>query len=155
MDILREMDEQELDFVIKKFEEHLPYTIKDLHFILGSRRSLELSRNFNNISARILPTFYTHREGLKENCTIFGVTGDDDHTVWFFTFEESLKELTECLEQTKLIKWNEKVLFVTIHKEHTKAILDCVTKNNYHLQWDEHASYYWLPKEKALQIQIE
>jgi hypothetical protein len=155
MDVLREMTESELDYVVSRLKDSLPYAIKDLHFILSMRKSKKLSRNFADISDKVLPTFYVPRDGIKENCTIFAITGDLDHTVWFFTFQESLEELRNCLKNTKLIKWTKKVLFVTIHREHVEAIFECVHENNYKLQENSEVSYYFLAKESAKEMKTE
>lgn len=154
MDILRKSSESEVNFIIDKLKENLPHHIKDLHFMLAAKRSSDLSKNFSNVSDKLLPTFYTHRNGLKENCTVFGITGERDHAVWFFTLQKSLQEVTECLEKTKLIRWNERVLFVTVHKRQTQPVLDVIAANNYELQQNEDAVYYWLPKAEALKFDI-
>jgi hypothetical protein len=155
MDVLREITDCELDYIVSRLKDNLPYAIKDLHFILSMRKSKKLSRNFKDISDKVLPTFYVPRDGAKENCTIFAITGDRDHTVWFFTFQESLEELRNCLKNTKLIQWTKKVLFVTIHREHVEAIFECVQENNYKLQANEEVSYYSLPKKEARRFNIE
>lgn len=155
MDILREINDEELDFIVDRLKANLPYTIRDLYFISAARRQKELAKSFQNISVKLLPTFYTHRKGLKENCTIFGITGEADHTVFVFTFDESLNELRECLEATKLIRWTERVLFATIHKEHTLPVLDQVKRLNVNQAFDEDAAYYWLSKEEAMQFDIK
>lgn len=155
MDILREITEEELSFFTAKIEEHMLYTIKDVYFIMGAKIFHKKKRHFADISERLLPTFYTHREGLKENCTIFGITSEQDHLVWFYSLEQSCKELKECLEQSKLIKWEPRLLFLTLHKEYSEIVLNCISKNNYKLQSNEPASYYWLPKQEAAQFQIK
>lgn len=157
MDILREISVVELDYIIERLRDKLPYAIKDLYYILGAKRSKELSKSYKDseISVKLLPTFYTHRNGNTENCTIFGITGEQDHTVWFFTFQDSLDELRECLEQTKFIRWTEGILFVTIHEEHTGPIFDCIEKFDYKLGVDDKVCYYWLSQEDALKFDIE
>jgi hypothetical protein len=155
MEILRKISLDELNYIVSRLKDSLPYAIKDLHFILSMRKSKKLSRNFADISDKVLPTFYVPRDGVKENCTIFAITGDRDHTVWFFTFQESLEELRNCLKNTKLIKWTKKVLFVTIHREHVEAIFECVQENNYKLQDNTEVSYYSLPKKDAKRFNTE
>lgn len=155
MDILRKITEEELNYISGKIEEHMLYNIKDLYYILGAKIFQEKRRDFSGISSKLLPTFYTHREGLRENCTIFGITSEQDHLVWFFSFEESCQELKDCLEQSKLIKWEQRLLFLTIHRKYTELVLNCISKNNYKLQSNEPASYYWLPKQEATKFQIK
>lgn len=158
MDILREITETELDYIVDRLQEKLPYAIRDLYFILAARRNKELAKTIPNISVKLLPVFYTHRNGLKENCTILGisgVTGDADHTVFAFTLDESLDELRECLAQTKLIHWTKRVLFVTMHYEHTKPVLDQVETLGVKLYSNEDAAYFWLSKDEALQFDIK
>jgi hypothetical protein len=155
MEILREITEEELNYVIRRLEENLPYAIKDLYYILAAKRSKSLEKKFTNISDKILPVFYVPRNGRKENCTIFGINTGRDHTVWFFTFEESIQELTDCLEKTKLIRWSEKVLFVTIHREHTNPIFDQIKIKNSNLCSNDEVSYYTLAKEEALKFQLK
>jgi Domain of unknown function (DUF5645) len=155
MDILRKISDSELTYIVSRLENNLPYPIKELHFILAAKRTKELSRNFSNISEKLLPKLYVPQNGSKENCTIFGITDESDHTVWCFTFQESLKELRECLETTKLIKWNRRILFVTIHKEHTRPIFNYVSSKSECSVVDYPASYYWLPIDDALKLKIE
>jgi len=155
MEILREINEQELDYFVKRLEERLPYAIKDLYHVLGAKRSKLLAKRLSVKSEKLNPTFYTHRNGIKENCTFFAITGERDHNVWLFTFQESLDELRECLEKTKLIRWHDRVLFVTVHRRHAKLILECINVDNQREVLDEEASYYWLEKEEALRFHIE
>lgn len=155
MDVkLREAAEDELDYIFEKFREkpEKPYYIKDIHFIMSMRRIRKMKKyNFSELSVRVLPTFYVPRSGdLRKNCTLFAISGDDDHAVWFTTMEEDAKELRDCLFHTKLIKWNEVVLFSTIHREHAHLIHEFCQLNNVPLQSDEEAAYYWLAKDKAI-----
>lgn len=155
MDFLCEISDDHLEYVASRLQEKLPYAIKNLYYIKGAQRIRENSKAFENISKKLLPVFYTHPSGLKENCTIFGIThGKVDHTVWFFSFEESLSEVKECLAKTKLIKW-ENVLFWTVHRELMWPVLDYVAKNDLNLCDNEFASYYWMQKEEALKFDIE
>lgn len=155
MDILREASDEELDYIIERLRLKLPYTIKNLYYILGAKKSKEASTEFLNLSVKLLPKFYLHRNGLKENCTIFGITGEADHTVWFFTFEESHNELRDCLENTKLIRWGETVLFVTIHKEQQRDLMDCIERKKCFTLQIDNCAYFWLQKEEALKLEIE
>ena len=157
MEILREVSEEELNYIVKKLEEKLPRTIKDLQFIFAARKSKILSTNLSEVSEKVLPTFYTHRNGLKENCTIFGITGEKDHNVWLFTFQESLEEMIECLEKTKLIRWNNRVLFVTVHRKFVKPIMNRIITAGYDFDEikDQEVTYYTLSKEKALKFQVK
>lgn len=155
MEILREVSEIELDYVIKRLEENLPYTIKDLYYILAARRSKKLSKNLSETSEKVLPRFYVHRHGIKENCTIFGITGEKDHNVTLFTFQESLDELSECLKKTTLIRWKDGVLFQTTHRHHAEPILEFVNKASFNEFNNEEAAYFSLAKEEALKFEIE
>lgn len=155
MEVLREISDEELSYVIGRLREKLPYAIKDLHYILSAKKSREASKEMPDLSAKLLPTFFCPRDGLKENCTIFGITGETDHTVWYFTFEESLDELRECLERTKLIRWGENALFVTIHSEQTGPLLDCIERKNCFLRAVDNVAYFWQPKEEALKLHFE
>lgn len=154
MDILREVTESELNYVIDRMKESLPRNIKNINYILSAQRSKNLSKNFDGLSGKVTPAFYTHRKGLKENCTIFGITSEADHTVWFFTLQESLDEVRECLENTKRIHYDQKLLFVTIHKEQTLVLLDFLEKKDDILVDDENAACYMLEKEEALKFEI-
>lgn len=149
MDILTEMNDEDLTFVIETLNQNIPYNIKDLYYILSAKKCKEALNASSNISNRVVPKFYSPRDGLKKNCTVFGITGPTDHTVWFFTLEESLREVKECLENSKLIRWNEGVLFVTLHKNFTTPILEIIQIHKYNMREHEPASYFWLPKEKA------
>ena len=154
MEVLREITEDELNYIISRLENDLPYAIKDLYFILSSKRSKEAAVNFTGISEKVLPTFYVPRNGIKDNCTIFAITSEPDHTVWFFTYQESLQEVKICLENTNLIMWTKTVLFVTIHREQVEAIFEHLRKNKYTMNHDEACSYFYLPKEDAKKIEI-
>lgn len=158
MDVkLREASENELDYIFEKFREkpeNLSY-IKDVHYIMSMRRIKRIKNKFSDLSAKVLPTFYVPRSGdLQKNSTLFAITGDDDHLVWFTSLEDDYKELRDCLYQTKLIKWNDVVLFPT-HRKHSHLIHDFCQLNNVTLQSDEEAAYYWLSKDKALSFEVE
>lgn len=155
MDILRELNEIELNFIMEKLEEKLPYTIKDFYYIKSALKCQKESLNHKNLSDKILPKLYTHRNGKRENCTIFGITGANDHTVWYFTFDDSLAEIRECLSATKLIRWGTKFLFETIHVEQIQPILEYASKHGHTVHVNEFASYYTLSREDALSFNDE
>lgn len=150
MDILREASDAELKFIISNLSKRLPYTIKDLHYMLAAERTKKLAKNYENISLKIQPKFYVPREGLRENCTIFGITHESDQAVWFFTLQENLDELRKCLQETKLINWNKRILFVTIHREHTSPIFDLVSDVE-----DYPAPYFYFTLKDALKLNVE
>lgn len=154
MDILRVVSDSELDFVIERIKDNLPRNARSLNFIQAARRSRELWKNNSDVSEKLLPVFYTHRFGVKENCTIFAISGERDHLVWFFTLEEAVEEVKHCLENSKLIHWNKKLLFVTIHEEHTGIVLDVIKKKGCILIEDENAVFYILDREEALQFDV-
>lgn len=155
MDVLRQATDGELDFIVEKLKANLPHSIKDVHYIFGMRRIQRIKGNYVDLSTKVLPIFYVPRSGDLENCTLFAITGEDDHVVWFISMRDDLKELRECLFQTKLIKWNDVVLFMTLHREHVQTVFEFCQLNKVPLQSDDEASYYWLPKEKALLIEVE
>lgn len=160
MDVkLREATDDELDFIFEMFREKpekLKY-IKDVHYIKSMRRIQKMkNHSLHPLSDKVLPTFYVPRSGnLRKNCTLFAITGDDDHVVWFTSLEDEMKELRDCLSQTKLIKWSEVVLFLTIHREHAQLIYEFCQLNNVTLSSDEEAAYYWLAKDKAMLFDVE
>lgn len=155
MDVLREISETELNFITSKLSLKLPYTIKDLHYIQSAERCRKLSETIENLYCRLLPKFFVPRTRVEENCTIFGITDHADQNVWLFTFQESLDELRECLQKTKLINWNKRVLFVTIHREHVNSIFELVSDENKFLVVDYPASYFHFPIEDALKLNIK
>lgn len=156
MDILRELSDDELDFIKCKLKKHLPYAIKDLYFIESAEKCKHAMKSCDEkLSDKVVPKFYTHRNGKKENCTIFGITGECDHTVWYFSFDETLREITECLEETKLIKWGTRFLFVTLHTEQIQPVLEYAAKNRHAIESNEENSYFYLPSEIALNFKIE
>jgi hypothetical protein len=156
MDILRELNDDELSFILQRLEECLPYTIKDIYYINTALKTREASKNHKNVSDKVLPRFYTHRRGKKENCTVVGITGENDHTVWYFTFDDSLVEIRECLYTTQLIKWGSlKILFVTIHVEQIQPILDFAREHGLTVAENEYASYYSLSREDAMSLNFE
>lgn len=156
MEILREASEDDLDFIVEKLKLDLPYTLKDLHYISSMRRIRKMKNKFPNLSVKILPKFYVPTTSVHcENCTLFAITGHENHVVWFITLEKDLKELRECLFKTKLIKWNELVLFHTIHREQILPIFEYIELNNIKLHENEEASMYNLSKENAMMIDVE
>lgn len=154
MDILRELSEEELEVIKIRLRENLPKSIKNLYYIYSGEKFNAESKNYSKLSDKALPKFYTYRNGLKENCTIFGITGEENHTVWYFTFEDSLNEIRKCLEETKLIRWERRLYFVTLHAEQIKPILDYAERNNKEIENEEN-SYYYLPIEKAINLNIQ
>lgn len=155
MDVLREITAAELDFIKSKLTEDYPKFIKDLNYISSAERCREASKNFSDTSDRILAKFYVPRNGKKENCTVFGVTGPRDHTIWFFTLEESMEEAKHCLNNSQLIRWSDGLLFITLHAKFTTLVEDCVKQNGYHLKEINKAGYHWMDKEAALNISVE
>lgn len=153
MDILRELEGEELDFIIEKLNSHLPYTIKDLLYIQSAQKFKSIDNG--EFSDKVLPKFFTHRHGEREHCTIFGITGERDHTVWYFTFDDTLGEIRECLENTNRIKWGSEFLFVTIHTKQTVPILEYVERNHFEIKENKENSYIYLPIDQALDLNVE
>ncbi|CRK89758.1 CLUMA_CG003400, isoform A [Clunio marinus] len=154
MDILRELNDEELQYITEELKSKLPDTLKDLNYILTVKRNKDLVKKIENVSENFLPTFYTHRRGLKENCTFFAITGAGDHNVWIFSFEENLSEVTECLEQTSLIRWKDKILFDIVDRKIASLVIEQINKNNYKLKLSVEGSYYYLKKEKVYQFDL-
>ncbi|XP_070493588.1 uncharacterized protein [Chironomus tepperi] len=153
MDILRKLNKEELEYIKFRFEEHLPKSIKNLYYIYSAEKCKAESGKYSKLSDKILPTFYIYRNGLKENCTVFGITGEENHTIWYFSFDESMSEIKKCLEQTNLIKWNSKLCFVTLHAEQIQPILHLAARKGKIIDNEEN-SYYYLPIERALNLKI-
>lgn len=151
-DILRELSDEELNYVLELLKTKLPYAIRDYYFIQCAIKFREKAKNFSNVSVKCLPKFYTIYNGQKENCTVFAITGNEDHTVSAFTFEKSLNELKECFDRTELIKWEQGVLIVLMHAEQTVVPLQTIINNESNLKKDEEASYYWITKEEAQHV---
>ncbi|KAG5680422.1 hypothetical protein PVAND_009930 [Polypedilum vanderplanki] len=152
MDILREINDEELEFIIEKLKTRMPYKLKNLHYILSAQKCK--TSGINNLSDKTLPTFYTHRNGIKKHCTIFGITGERDHTVWYFTFDESLNEIRQCLNNTKFIKWNILSAFLTIHTEQIQPALDFISNKKLKIKQNKQNFYLYLPIEKAHNFDI-
>jgi hypothetical protein len=155
MDILRELSEEELIYIKNRLKERFPKSIKNLYYIYSGEIFRAEFKNYSKLSDKVLPKFYTYRSGDKENCTIFGITGEEDHTVWYFSFEDSLNEIEKCLEKTNLIKWRKnKLYFITLHAEQIQPILDYAARNDKKVENEEN-SYYYLPIECALNFHIQ
>lgn len=154
MDILREISDEELHYITQKLEERLPYTLKDLYYIKSVLKCREESCNHKNLSDKVLPKLYTHRNGKRENCTIFGITRERDHSVWYFSFDDSLREIRECLD-TQFIMWGTKFIFETIHVEQIDPILDYAKKHELNVDVNEYAAYYSLSIREALSFDVE
>lgn len=157
MDILREVTAEELNLFISRFKENLPRSLKNLYYIYSAQLVKDVSIKTNKkLSDKVLPTFYVPRNGLKENCTIFGITGTSDHTVWYYTLDESLSEIRECLSKTKLIRWNIGVLFVTLYASQIQPVIEFAKFNRLKLSGEDvRFSYVYLPIEDALSSEIE
>lgn len=159
MDVkLREATENELDYIYEKLREQPDklHFIKDVHYIMSMRRIRKIKTRLDDLSDKVSPKFYVPRSGdLHRNCTLFAISGDGDHIVWFNSLEQDAKELRDCLFNTKLIKWNDVVLFLTVHREHAHLIHEFCQLNNVPLRSDEEASYFWLAKDKALSFEVE
>lgn len=67
MDVLRELREEELNYILEQLEKCLPHTIKDVHYIKTSIKTREVAKNLNEISDKVLPRFVMERESVKEN----------------------------------------------------------------------------------------
>lgn len=154
MDVLRELSDDELTYIVERLEENLPHTIKDVYFIKSALKFREEARHRKNLSDKVLPQFYTHRAGKREHCTIFGITGEQNHTVWYFSFDDSLKEIRECLD-SKLINWGTKFLFETIHVEQISSALDYANEKGFKIIENEYAAYYTLSREDALSFETK
>lgn len=79
MEILREIDDEEVNYIIEQCSENLPYAIRCYYFLMNMvewRRKI-IEENLTDISQKCLPTFYTHRFGRKGNCTVLAITGDE------------------------------------------------------------------------------
>lgn len=155
MDVLREITVDELNFIKSKLTEDYPRFIKDLNYISSAERCRKASKNFSDTSDRILASFFIPRNGKKENCTIFGITGPRDHTVWFFTLEESMQEAREVLNNSQLIRWSDGLIFITVYAKFTPLVEDCIKRNGYHLKEISIAGCHWLDKETASSLTVE
>lgn len=155
MDILRELSENELTYIKMRLKENFPKSIKNLYYIYSGEKFKAESKNYLKLSDKVLPKFYTCGSGLKENCTIFGITGEENHTVWYFSFEDSLNEINKCLEETNLIKWKtNKLYFITLDADQIQPILDYAARNGKKVENEEN-SYYYLPIERAVDFDIQ
>jgi Domain of unknown function (DUF5645) len=155
MDVLREITEEEFNFFIQELEKELPKTLKNLYYIDSAKKCKEYQeKNCTSLSPKIMPTFYVHRDGLKETCTVFGITSEPDHTVWFYSKDDSLREIRECLK-SKYIKWNKTCLFVTICVEQIQPILDHAADHAIDISFNEYASFYTLSPSDASKFEVE
>lgn len=157
---LRKATNEEVENVLKNLKKISKKYIKDVYFIMSMQRIFRQKTSFSNfsLSDAVLPTFFVPRSNnnLNETCKLlFAITGDNDPTVWFTSLESDMDELRKCLIHTKLIKWNEVVLFRTIHREHAKLIHEIGQLKNVGIQFDTEASYYTLSKDIAVQFDIE
>ena len=79
MEILRELEDEEINYIIEKCSENLPFALRCYYYMTNMmewRRKTEVEK-LVGISTKCLPTFYTHRFGRKENCTILAITGEE------------------------------------------------------------------------------
>ncbi len=103
----------------------------------------------NEISDRCKMKYYRHRNGKSEWKTIIGLTGDQEYTLFVMTLEESLQELRECLEQTKIIKWQQLPLCVAIHERFMKLMYELFERENIRCRFNNRCTTFRLDREKA------
>lgn len=68
------------------------------------------------------------------------------------TLDKSNKNLLLALKHTRLITWNEKVWFNCLHKNQYEMIFDLTIQKQLQLSYFIHSTYWWLPREKALEF---
>ena len=79
MDILRELNFDEVNYTIEKCSQNHPHTIRTHYYLKNMMNWYDRLANeeLESVSRNCLAKFYTHRNGLKENCTIIGITNGD------------------------------------------------------------------------------
>lgn len=103
----------------------------------------------HEISDRCKMKFYRHRNGQCEWKTIIGLTGDKNYTVFVMSMEESLNELRECLEQSKIIKWHQLPLCVASHERFNKLMYEIFEMKKLRVRFDNRCSTIWMDRVKA------
>lgn len=106
----------------------------------------------NEISDRCKMRFYRHRNGKSEWKTLIGLTGDKNYTMFVISLEESLSELRECLEQSKIIKWHQLPLCVAMHERFRSIMYEMFEKRQLRVRFDNRCSTFWMSKENAAKI---
>lgn len=106
------------------------------------------------ISDRCKMKFYRHRNGKSENKTLIGITGSKEYSIFIITLDESMMELRECLEQTKLIKWVQIPLFIAVHQCFREMLNAIFEKKNVAVRIDNHCSTMWLDRMEALSYEF-
>lgn len=104
----------------------------------------------NDISDRCKMRFYRHRNGVSGWKTIIGITGDKEYTLFVMSLEESLNELRDCLEKSKIIKWHQLPICVAVHQRFHKMMYEIFEMKNVRVRLDNRCSTFWMDKEKAL-----
>ncbi|XP_037040869.1 uncharacterized protein LOC119077701 [Bradysia coprophila] len=106
----------------------------------------------NAISDRCKMRFYRHRNGNSEWKTIIGLTGDKEYTMFVMTLEESLSELRECLEQSKIIKWHQLPLCVAIHERFQAVMFAEFAKRQLNVRFNNRCTTFWMDQGRASSV---
>lgn len=101
------------------------------------------------ISDRCKMKFYRCRNGKVTNRTLIGITGDEEYTIFIMSLDESLNELRQALEQTRIIKWNKLPMFVALHRRFHKMMYEILEVKDVRVRIDNYCSTIWMDKRKA------
>lgn len=118
----------------------------------NQKMTLMSDDDVSEISDRCKMKFYQPKQGRKENKTLIGITGKNESTIFIASLE--LRELRECLIETKLIKWETLPLFAAVHRRFHKMMYEIVEIKNVRVKIDNFCSTIWMDKEKAANFEF-
>lgn len=101
------------------------------------------------ISDRCKMKIYRNRNGKPENRTLIGITGDQEYTIFIMSLDKSLNELRQCLEQSRIIKWNQLPMFVAVHRRFHKMMYEILEVKGVRVRLDNYCSTIWMEKSKT------
>uniref|UniRef100_A0A1A9WCC4 N-acetyltransferase domain-containing protein n=1 Tax=Glossina brevipalpis TaxID=37001 RepID=A0A1A9WCC4_9MUSC len=129
-DILIECDKGFLKSLLDILKKHLPREIRNYNTVYNYWYHYDkMNENRSNLkSDRWNFQFYRHRYGKMENCTVISISGLKDYIIGLFTLESTGAELMECIQETKLINWQNKLLEIMCNEDHLHIIREIARK---------------------------
>lgn len=153
-DILVELTNDEIE-EFRVFYKNCDLELVYVHLYLKNQlrwnqKMLKMSdREVAQISDRCKMKFYKCRDGVNENKTLIGITGDQEYSIFVVTVDESMSELRECLMSSAIIKWDQLPLFVALHRRFHVFLYEIIEAKGVRVRLDNYCSTIWMGKEKS------
>lgn len=157
-DILVELSNSEIE-EYRKFYKNFPNReFLFVHLYLKNQlrwnQLMMQTKDKGKVSDRCKMKFYRSSKEKNGNYTLIGITGEKEYSIFIASLDESLKELQECLVNTKQIKWDKLPLFVAVHRRFNKMLYDIFEIKNVRVRVDNCCSTLFMEKENALNYEI-